>query len=1028
MGAPGSRASLMRNDHSIYAAIERRIRDFGEEIFERAAQACPRWFQREWWLEQTTRMVDSDPRLKAAVFQFVDCLPSLKTDDQIARHLHEYIEARHAPVPLPARWALRQAKSGGMLAGLIGFGARLGARAMAGRFITGHDQVTVLQTLERLRRDGMAFTLDVLGESTTSDARADAYAAVYLDCLDKLPPEIALWPGVALLDDTDFGPQPRLNISVKLTGLDPHFDAIAPRASMDRVAARLRPLLRRARERGAFVNIDIESFKHRLLTLDLFESLMSEAEFRDFTDVGIVVQAYLKQGEEDLGRLLGWGRRRGTRFAIRLVKGAYWDSEVASAVRNHSTPPVWTRKWESDACYERMAKIMLQNRDLIRPCFASHNVRTLAAVMAWAEQLGVPANGYEAQMLYGMGDPLKAAVAQMGRCVRVYSPYGDMLPGMAYLIRRLLENTSNDSFLKQGFAERSMYARRLGDPAVARPESSPLPRLRYCDPASDPLEPVHVFRHCPKLSFAVEENRSRFAAAIARAAAAGPEDCPVIAAGRVLDAREKRDCVDPARTDHVRTHVHCASIAEADLAAAALARGFEFWKSTDVGDRCGRVERAAELLAQRRFPVAAELVLGAGMTWREADAEVAEAVDFMRFHAEQMLLRAHRPRRRGVPGEDNLQQLAPRGVCVVFTDGGSPLASLAAAASAALVCGNPVLVSPAVQTAPLAAMLLKLLTEAGVPAGATGLLPILDESVALHLARHADVRLVACHGSHRRCSALRAAASEVRPGQRHARGFIGNGHTGGVIIVDDDADVDAALSGVLQSALTFAGQRRDGASHVIVVGGLLKSFTPRLGEAVRSWTVGDPSDPDTQVGPVMTSQACAELTAWIDRAEKAGRLRCRHTAPQGGGGCFVDLAVVEGHADSFVADLDRVKGPVLALYGADDFDAAVVLAHRAAPLHVVGVYSRSPSHVEQASRELDADAIFINRPTVGGEVDRHPSGDSRHGASPRAMGSGDYLAEFCRARTLSEYTLRHGFSPEQEDASPSERPQGLQHA
>lgn len=1018
----------MRNGHSTYAALERRIRELGGEIFERAASACPRWSQREWWLEQTTRMVDSDPRLKAAVFQFVDCLPSLKTDQQIARHLHEYIEARRAPVPLPARWALRQARSGGPLAELIGFGARLGARAMAGRFITGHDQATVLQTLERLRREGMAFTLDVLGESTTSDARADAYASVYLDCLEKLAPEIARWPGVALLDDTDFGPQPRLNISVKLTGLDPHFDAIAPRASMDRVTARLRPLLRRARERGAFVNIDIESFKHRLLTLDLFESLMSEAEFRDFADVGIVVQAYLKQGEEDLARLLEWGRRRGTRFAIRLVKGAYWDSEVAAAVRNHSTPPVWTRKWESDACYERMAKTMLQHRDLIRPCFASHNVRTIAAVMAWAEHLGVPASGYEAQMLYGMGDPLKVAVARMGRCVRVYSPYGDMLPGMAYLIRRLLENTSNDSFLKQGFAERSMYSRRLADPAAARPASSPLSKLRYCDPASDPLEPVHVFRHCPKLSFAVEENRSRFAEAIAHAAAAKPEDCPVIAAGRVLDAREKRDCVNPARTDQVRAHVHCASIAEADVAAAALARGFEFWKSTDVGDRCGRVQRAAELLAQRRFAVAAELVLSAGMTWREADAEVAEAADYMRFHAEKMLLRAHRPRRRGVPGEDNAQQPAPRGVCAVFTDGGSPLGSLAAAVSAALVCGNPVLVVPPVQTAPLAAMLMKLLTEAGVPAGTTGLLPILDDSVALHLARHSDVRLVVCQGSNSGCSTLRAAAAEARPGQRHARGFIGQGCAGGVIIVDDDADVDAALSGVLQSALTFAGQRRDGASHVIVVGELLKSFTPRLSEAVRSWIVGDPSDPATQVGPVMTSQACAELTAWIDRAEKAGRLRCRHSAPAGGVGHFVDLAVVEGNAESFVADLDGVKGPVLVLYGADDFEGAVALAHRAAPLHVVGVFSRSPSHVEQASHELDADAIFINRPTVGGEVDRHPAGDSRHGASSRAMGSGDFLAEFSRPRTLSEYTLRHGFSPQQDEAAHTEQSPGLQHA
>jgi len=503
----------MRVLNGFDAQLDRRVRDIGLEIFERAAEACPRFGQRAWALEKLTAWVDTDPRLKAAAFEFVATLPSLRDDQDIARTLAGFLAEREVELPLPVKWALGIGMNGPagaecgagvggtvpeghrletgatpdhrleagatpdhrleagatLLSSLIGQIARRGASAMAERFITGHDEASVTTTLERFRSQRMAFTLDVLGESTTSDAVAERYLNTYLELIEHLCPRAATWPGAPILDLTDHGPQPRVNVSIKLTGLDPHFDPGDPQRSIDEVSARITPLLLRARDLGAFVNVDMEAFRYRDLTLDLFEKLMVRPQFRDWEDVGIVVQAYLVDGERDLARLLDWGRKRGRRFAVRLVKGAYWDTEVAQACEAGVPPPVWTRKWQSDACYERMTRVMLAHSDLIRPCFASHNVRSLAHVLAVAERYGLTPRAYEVQMLHGMGDPLKEAMVRMGQCLRIYSPYGDMIRGMAYLIRRLIENTSNDSFLKQGFRHRASYGRLLADPAVVGP-------------------------------------------------------------------------------------------------------------------------------------------------------------------------------------------------------------------------------------------------------------------------------------------------------------------------------------------------------------------------------------------------------------------------------------------------------------------------------------------------------------------------------------------------------------------------------
>ncbi len=258
-----------------------------------------------------------------------------------------------------------------------------------------------------------------------------------------------------------------MNLSLKLTSLTPRFDALHAEMTERRVLERLRTIFRLARRLGAYIHVDMEQYAHKDLTFTIVRDVLMEPEFRDWTDVGIVAQAYLPETEGDLHDLADWAERRGTPLTVRLVKGAYWDYEVIHARQVGWPVPVFLNKWETDASYERCARFLLEHHMRLRPALGSHNVRSLAAALAAAELFGVPDAAYEVQMLHGMGEPIQLALIDKGKRVRVYTPYGAMLPGMAYLVRRLLENTSNDSFLKASFRKNVPIDELLRDPEEA---------------------------------------------------------------------------------------------------------------------------------------------------------------------------------------------------------------------------------------------------------------------------------------------------------------------------------------------------------------------------------------------------------------------------------------------------------------------------------------------------------------------------------------------------------------------------------
>ncbi len=989
--------------------LEHRITEIGVEIFERAAAAQPYIWQQAWWQRFLIDLSSHYEQLKVQAFRFVDVLPVLKTDADIARHIQQYLDIDRYEMPLIARTALGFRDVDSMHAKAIVSAARFGAKMMAQSFIAGSNADEAIASVLAFRRQRMAFTLDVLGEFTTSETQADRYLATYLDLIDSLCPAAVEWQPNHLIDHGSDGPMPRVNISIKLTGLSPHFDAIDPERAFDSIASRLRPILRRARDLGAFINIDMESFGYRDITYALFKRLLMEDEFRDMTDIGIVVQAYLTDGERDYEDLLQWVIKRGRPIAIRLVKGAYWDMETALANQNNVTPPVWQQKWESDACFERIATRMLQNHRHTRPAFASHNVRSIAHAMATAEQLGLSPHDYEIQMLNGMGDPLKKAIVDLGCCLRVYTPYGDFISGMGYLIRRLLENTANDSFLRQSYNVRDA-ASLLVNPAISRPTSAPARQSRFQETTED--EAMSEFHNEPIYSFSNEQHRSQYSAALDYVRGELGGEHPLVIDGKTVRTSQWITSTNPVNPSEIIGKVSAATTADVDHAVASAARALPAWRQTAPEDRIKILRDVADAIRQRRFEFNALLTLEAGKPWREADADVAEALDYLDYYAECMAHMTSRLRRRDLPGEDNYVVYEPKGVCVVLATWSFPLALLTNQTAAALVTGNSVVMKPASHTPVIAAKLFNLFRQAGVPDGVLNFLPGRGSEIGQHIVTHPDVSVISFTGTRHAGIDIRRWANDVAPNQRHIKKVISELGGKNAIIVDNSADLDEAVAGVIKSTFGYSGQKCTACSRAIVLESVYDDFCDKLVDAVRSLAIGPAEQPATIIAPLIHNDLRDMVRGHITQAKSDARLIYETAASDLpdrdlyiGPTIFADVS-----PDSALAQ-EEVFGPVLAVLKANDFDNALDIANDTPYALTGGLYSRTPNHIEQTKRGFRVGNLYINRKITGSRVDIEPFGGLKMSGDGAKVGGPDYLHHYCDVRTITEHTLRHGLAP-----------------
>jgi len=444
-----------------------------------------------WWQERLLEWATNDPDFRTKLLRFVDVLPALRTTRSVADHVRQYFRGAHPGLIRTASGLAAEP----IFRPVLSQAVRRGVFSMARRFIAGATPEEALPALRALAEQGVGYTVDLLGEETLSDAEADAYLARYTELLETLAssdvrlPVSGPWAGV-----------PAVNISVKLSALCPHLEPAAPEYVSREARERLRPLLRLARERGAFINFDMEQYRYRDLVQTAFTDLLLEDEFRDNPHVGIVVQAYLRDALDDVARLRALAETRGTPFSVRLVKGAYWDEENIVAGQNSWPVPVWERKPDTDRNFEACTDALIDAWPHLRTAFGSHNPRSVAQAIAKARARGLDERDIEFQMLYGMAEDLRNAVADEGYGTRVYLPVGRVIPGMAYLVRRLLENTSNQAWFNVGVTAQSSVA-QVPSPEPARAVAS-TPR------------PTQAFTNAAPAQFWVPSVRSRMSAAL----------------------------------------------------------------------------------------------------------------------------------------------------------------------------------------------------------------------------------------------------------------------------------------------------------------------------------------------------------------------------------------------------------------------------------------------------------------------------------------------------------------------------------
>ena len=392
-------------------------------------------------------LASRDAELRAALFRFVDVVPACRSLEDLARHLSAYLgELDERPPPLDVAIRMADSKAG---ARALGLAAAAAVRHMAHRFIAGETPRDALPLLREMWRDGVAASVDLLGEATITVAEADRYAQRCLAALRTLHDELAGWPEQPTLERDSVGALARVNLSVKVSALTPLLRPEAPELGKRDAAVRLRELMRLARALGAHLHVDMESLDSREAVLELVLALLAEDEFAEGPSAGIVVQAYLRDSPQTLEQVVDWARRHPRRepLVVRLVKGAYWDHEIVEARRHGWPAPVFEAKPDSDRNFEALTRRLLDSRPIVRVAVASHNLRSIAHAIAYNRELRADDRELEFQVLRGLGDDLQHALASFGLRVRAYCPVGDLVAGMAYLVRRLLENTSNESFV-----------------------------------------------------------------------------------------------------------------------------------------------------------------------------------------------------------------------------------------------------------------------------------------------------------------------------------------------------------------------------------------------------------------------------------------------------------------------------------------------------------------------------------------------------------------------------------------------------
>jgi RHH-type transcriptional regulator, proline utilization regulon repressor / proline dehydrogenase / delta 1-pyrroline-5-carboxylate dehydrogenase len=989
--------------------VEMTTHKWGEKLFELLERAGePSLFTIKGLYGALMDWAMKDEKFKIQLFRFIDVLPTLRSSGEVSRHLTEYLDNDEMKLNPALRTALKATSFAG---GLLGGGIKAQVTHMARMFMLGDDQKEIASILKRLNDNDAAFTVDLLGEAVVSEKEADEYAARYLEMLELLGRETTRWKSCSS-NAAPQGEVPRLNISLKISAFYSQIHPTNPEQAIAKLSDRLRPVLRRARELGALINFDMESYAYKNLTLDLFKHIFSEPEFVDEPECGLAMQAYLRDTEQDLRDIVEWARARHRRITVRLVKGAYWDYETVIARQRGWPVPVFEHKVESDANFEKLSAYLLQNMDAVSPAFASHNIRSLAHVFAYAETLGLDRRSFEFQVLYGMADAIRDALLQAGCRVRVYCPVGELLPGMAYLVRRLLENTSNEGFLANRFAKGASREVLLRNPTELVNESKDEPSPVPPEPRTDG---VPDFRNEPPTDFTLAAERVKMHEVLAQVRANLGRKHPLVIGGKRIETADWAPSLNPANQNEVIGYSARADILHADAALAAARAAQQKWSRLSAAQRAEKLSTLGDLLHREKAMLTALMVLEAGKNWTESDADVAEAIDFCHFNA-AVARELGRPKRtQRIPGESNSQQWWPRGVGVVIAPWNFPLAILTGMMSAAVVTGNAVIVKPSDQTTVLAAQLVELAMEAGFPEGVINLLTGRGSVIGSYLGAHPQINFIAFTGSMEVGCQIWETAGRTLPGQTGLKRVICEMGGKNALIIDSDADLDEAVAGTVQSAFGYNGQKCSALSRLIVLEENYDKFIERLLAAAASLRVGPPEEPGNIIGPVIDRVSQERILSVIETGKTEAKLAWQGAVPNVPAGCYVPPAIFTHVPRTSALFRNEIFGPVLSVTRARSFDEALDLANDCAFALTGGLYSRSPEHIERVKAEMVCGNLYINRGITGAIVGRQPFGGFKMSGGGTKAGGIEYLQQYMVPRVITENCLRRGFAPLEED-------------
>ncbi len=971
----------------------------GEEILKRMeSQSKISLFSKDFWYGSIMDWSMKNEKFKTNMFRFVDVLPSLHSADEVSSHLKEYF-SENGKSELPPVFNVGLGL-GSLMPSIMAGAIKKNVTSMAKMFITGETPKDALDVLKKARKNNLTFTVDILGEATLSEKEALDYQRKYLELIDWLAKDSTEWKEIPLLDRDADGAIPKINVSVKMTALYSQINDKDWDNTKDNLKNRLRPIFQKGIDAGVFINLDMEHYAVKHLTLEIFKELMMEDAFKNYRFFGCVIQAYLRDSLDDTKELIAFAKQRGTPFTIRLVKGAYWDSETIEAQQKGWDIPVYLNKAESDANYENCINTIFDHYHHIRIAIASHNVRSIAAALVKAESLNIPKNAFEIQMLYGMADPIKKSLAEMGYRVREYAPVGELLPGMAYLVRRLLENTSNESWLRGKFADGKTSAQLLKDPSID---------LIKTNPSSLPSH-KNLFFNEPLLDFAVSDVREKTMAALKNFKAKMPYTVQPVIDNKIQSTQTLFNRPNPSNNSETVARVHMADISLADKAMESAHSEFARWKKVPSSQRADILDKAANIMLRDRYKLMATQILEVGKPWAEADGDITEAIDFLRYYARHQRQLSQPMTVGHAPGEVSQYIYKPRGVAVVISPWNFPLAILAGQVSAALVTGNTVVMKPAEQSCLVAQELFEIFKEAGLPENVLQFVPGYGETVGDHLVKHRHTTTIAFTGSKTVGLLIQKNAAIVQPGQVHVKRCIIEMGGKNALIIDTDADLDEAVDAVLYSAVGFSGQKCSAASRVIVLKEVFEKFSQRLVEAARSIEITASENPKGYYGPVVDEEAHQRLLSEIEQLQQKHNLLFKSDVPAGG--YFVPTAIFSNvRADDDMAQKEFF-GPIIALIEANNLDEAIKFANSTEYALTGGLFSRSPANIEKVKHELEVGNLYINRAITGAMVDRHPFGGFKMSGIGSKTGGPDYLKQFTEPIVVTENTIRRGFAPE----------------